>query len=194
MSYLLDMLICVVMILLDNLLQCLMFIAMIELSRTCDSTSTLICNTLIMFMIYLCIKIKLKVLLFTTGRWMEVVPLLQDYLNVFYGVTGASIGVRRSIRLASGCRWSLMDRSGIVLVGGSASRQPFRLSCEAFTSVNVASLFGGGRFCLTLTDFASHPGRCHEAVLASGLDGGGFEVGAPLLTSSCEVWILVSRV
>jgi hypothetical protein len=93
MSYLLDMLICVVMILLDNLLQCLMFIAMIELSRTCDSTSTLICNTLIMFMIYLCIKIKLKVLLFTTGCWMEVVPLLQDYLNVFYGITGASIGV-----------------------------------------------------------------------------------------------------
>jgi hypothetical protein len=81
------------MILLDNLLQCLMFITMIDLCRTCDSTFTLICNTLIMFMIYLCIKIKLKVLLFTTGRWMEVVPLLQDYLNVLYSVTEASIGV-----------------------------------------------------------------------------------------------------
>jgi hypothetical protein len=66
MSYLLDMLICVGMVLLDNLLQCLLFIAMIDLSRTCDSTATLICNALIMFMIYPWIKIKLKVLLFRT--------------------------------------------------------------------------------------------------------------------------------
>jgi hypothetical protein len=35
MSYISNMLICVDMILLDNLLQCLLFIAMIDLSRTC---------------------------------------------------------------------------------------------------------------------------------------------------------------
>jgi hypothetical protein len=37
MSYKLDMLICVGMILLDNSFQCLLFIAVIDLSRTCDS-------------------------------------------------------------------------------------------------------------------------------------------------------------
>jgi hypothetical protein len=52
MSYILDMLNRVGMILLDNLLQYLLFIAMIDLSRTCGSTTSLICNTLVMFMIY----------------------------------------------------------------------------------------------------------------------------------------------
>jgi hypothetical protein len=66
MSYLLDMLIYVCMILLDNLLQCLLFIAVIDLSRTCDSTTILIYNALLMFMIYFWIKIKLKVLIFLT--------------------------------------------------------------------------------------------------------------------------------
>jgi hypothetical protein len=51
-----------------------------------------------------------------------VVPLPHDYLGVFHGVTEAPIGVRRSIRSTSGCRWPLMDRSGIALVGGSASQ------------------------------------------------------------------------
>jgi hypothetical protein len=60
------MLICVGMILLDNLLQCLLFITVIDLSRTCDNTAILICNTLAMFMIYSWIKIKLKVLIFPT--------------------------------------------------------------------------------------------------------------------------------
>jgi hypothetical protein len=58
------MLIYLGMILLDNLLQCLLFIAMVDLSRTCDNTTTLICNALVMFMIYPWIKIKLKVSLF----------------------------------------------------------------------------------------------------------------------------------
>jgi hypothetical protein len=52
MSYILNMLIYVGMNLLDNLLQCLLLIAMIDVSRTCGSTSTLICNALLMFMIY----------------------------------------------------------------------------------------------------------------------------------------------
>jgi hypothetical protein len=47
--------------LLHNLLQCLMFIAMIDLSRTCHSIVALV-----MFMIYSWIKIKLKVLIFPT--------------------------------------------------------------------------------------------------------------------------------
>jgi hypothetical protein len=46
------MLICVVMILLDNLLQCFMFIAIIDLSRTYDIASILIYYALVMFMIY----------------------------------------------------------------------------------------------------------------------------------------------
>jgi predicted small integral membrane protein len=47
MSYLLHMLIYVGIILLDNLLQCLLFIAMIDLCRTSDSTATLIYNALV---------------------------------------------------------------------------------------------------------------------------------------------------
>jgi hypothetical protein len=58
------MLICVGMILLDNLLQYFLFIAMIDLSRTYDTTTSLICYTLVMFMIYSWIKIKLKVLIY----------------------------------------------------------------------------------------------------------------------------------
>jgi hypothetical protein len=54
------------MILLDNLLRCLLFIAVIDLSRTCDSIATLIYNALVMFMIYSWIKIKLKVLIYPT--------------------------------------------------------------------------------------------------------------------------------
>jgi hypothetical protein len=60
------MLICVGMILLDNLLQCLLFIAMIDLSRTCDSIATIVCTALVMFMIYSWIKIKLKVIIYPT--------------------------------------------------------------------------------------------------------------------------------
>jgi hypothetical protein len=46
MSYIFNMLICVDMILLDNLLHCSLFIAVIDLSRTCDSIATLIYITL----------------------------------------------------------------------------------------------------------------------------------------------------
>jgi hypothetical protein len=60
------MLFCVGMILLDNLLQYLLFIIVIDLSKTCDSTANLICITLLIFMIYSWIKIKLKVLIFPT--------------------------------------------------------------------------------------------------------------------------------
>jgi hypothetical protein len=66
MSYIFNILICVGMILLDNLLQCLLFIDVIDLSRSSCSTATLICNALVMFMIYFWIKIKLKVLIFLT--------------------------------------------------------------------------------------------------------------------------------
>jgi hypothetical protein len=56
MSYIFNMLICVSIILLDNLLQYFLFIAMIDLSRTCGSIATLICNTLVVFMIILELK------------------------------------------------------------------------------------------------------------------------------------------
>jgi hypothetical protein len=58
--------------------------------------------------------------------------------------------------------------------------------------VGVTGLHGGGRFCLTMADFADHPGWCHGAMLA--LHGRGFEVGASLLASPCEVWNLVGRI
>jgi hypothetical protein len=60
MSYIFNMLICVGMILLDNLLQCFLFIAMIDLSRTYGTATSLIWYALVMFMIYSWIKIKLK--------------------------------------------------------------------------------------------------------------------------------------
>jgi hypothetical protein len=65
-SYILNMFIYVGMILLDNLLQYLLFIDVIDLHRTCDSTVILICIVLVMFMIYFLIKIKLKILIFST--------------------------------------------------------------------------------------------------------------------------------
>jgi hypothetical protein len=43
MSYIFNMLICVGMILLNNLLQYFLFIAIIDLSRTCDTAIILIC-------------------------------------------------------------------------------------------------------------------------------------------------------
>jgi hypothetical protein len=52
MSYILNILIYVGMILLVNLLQYLLFITIINLSRTYDSTVILIYNVLIVFMIY----------------------------------------------------------------------------------------------------------------------------------------------
>jgi hypothetical protein len=64
MSYIFNMLICVGMILLDNLLQCFLFIAMIDLSRTCGTATSLICYALAIFMIYSWIKIKPKVLIY----------------------------------------------------------------------------------------------------------------------------------
>jgi hypothetical protein len=39
---------------------------MIDLSKACDSNAILICNALVMFIIYPWIKIKLKVLIFRT--------------------------------------------------------------------------------------------------------------------------------
>jgi hypothetical protein len=58
------MLICVCISLLDNLLQCLLFIDMIDLSKTCGTATSLICYSLVIFMIYSWIKIKLKVLIY----------------------------------------------------------------------------------------------------------------------------------
>jgi hypothetical protein len=65
MCYMLSLMICcIVMILLDNMLQCLISIVMINLSSTCDYIVVWICNSLVMFMSYFSIKLKLKMLLF----------------------------------------------------------------------------------------------------------------------------------
>jgi hypothetical protein len=66
MSFILNILICVDMILLDSLLQCFMFIIVIHLSSIFDIVVVSICNLLFMFIIYFWIKIKLKVLIFLT--------------------------------------------------------------------------------------------------------------------------------
>jgi hypothetical protein len=77
---LLSLIICIDMILLDNLLQRLIYIIMIDLSSICDCTTVLIYKLLDIIMSYFCIKIKLKILLFPTypnpvpasscmGRW-----------------------------------------------------------------------------------------------------------------------------
>jgi hypothetical protein len=52
--------ICIDMIVLDDLLQCLICIVMIDLSSTCDCTAILICKLLDMFMSYFWIKLKTK--------------------------------------------------------------------------------------------------------------------------------------
>jgi hypothetical protein len=57
-----------------------MFIAMIYLSRTCGTAATLICNELVIFMIYPWIKIKVKVL---------ICPIIQKhYCRHFRFMTG----------------------------------------------------------------------------------------------------------
>jgi hypothetical protein len=51
-SYIFNILIYVGIILLDNLLQYLMFIVIIDLSKTCGTTNSLICYTVAIFIIY----------------------------------------------------------------------------------------------------------------------------------------------
>jgi hypothetical protein len=87
MSYILNILICVGMILLDNLLQCFMFIVVIDLSCTFDSTIVSIYNLFFMFIIYFQIKIKLKVLIFST--------IQKPYFRHFSFMTGF-VGALRS--------------------------------------------------------------------------------------------------
>jgi hypothetical protein len=49
---------------------------MIDLSRTCGNTASLIRNALLMFMIFSWIKIKLKVLIFSTIKNLIVATLV----------------------------------------------------------------------------------------------------------------------
>jgi hypothetical protein len=65
-SYILNILIYVGLILLDNLLQYVMFIVVMDLLRNCGNTIVLICNLLVMFMSYFWIKIKVKMLILPT--------------------------------------------------------------------------------------------------------------------------------
>jgi hypothetical protein len=67
MSYILNILTCVDMILLDILLQCFLFIVVIDLSSTFYIIVVSIFNLLFRFVIYFWIKIKLKVLIFPTS-------------------------------------------------------------------------------------------------------------------------------
>jgi hypothetical protein len=52
MSYILNILIYVGMILLDSLLQCFLFIVVIDLSSIFDSSVVSICNQLFIFIVY----------------------------------------------------------------------------------------------------------------------------------------------
>jgi hypothetical protein len=94
MSYLLNMLICVGIILLNNLLQYVLFIAMIDLYRTCDSTATLFCNTLVMSMIYPWIKIKLKVLIFITHTTFRIQQLSGNICGFYVCLNMVAFGAQ----------------------------------------------------------------------------------------------------
>jgi hypothetical protein len=89
MSYILNILICVGMILLDSLLQCFLFIFVIDLSITFDNIVVSICNLLFMFIIHFFIKIKLKVLIFLTYLGLSILcvswllPLLLAYSHYY---------------------------------------------------------------------------------------------------------------
>jgi hypothetical protein len=115
MSYLLDMLICVGMILLNNLLQYLLFITVIYLSRTCDSIASLICNALLMFMFYPWIKIKLKVLIFPTKYDKRYTCILARhvFINTTLLAWVSSLPLHPTILLIilsiRGCKSSLMS-------------------------------------------------------------------------------------
>jgi hypothetical protein len=91
------MLIYVDMILLDNLLECLLFIAMIVVSRTCGSTASLICNVLLMFMIYSWIKIKLKVLIFSTIQksYCRHFSFIAEFVDALKVVSFISVNFKR---------------------------------------------------------------------------------------------------
>jgi hypothetical protein len=69
MSFILGTIIYIVVIMLDNMLQCLICIVLIDLSITYDSIVVFICKSLVMFMSYFWIKTKLKVILFATLLW-----------------------------------------------------------------------------------------------------------------------------
>jgi hypothetical protein len=77
MSYIFIMLICIGIILLDNLLHCLLFIGMIDLSRIYGSTASLIYKSLVVFMIYSWIKI--KALIFPTAATSNRKKFTADY-------------------------------------------------------------------------------------------------------------------
>jgi hypothetical protein len=64
------------MILLDNLVQYLIFIAMKDLSKTYDNIAILIYKLLVMFMSCFWTKIKLKVLLFLIQKWFYWLHIL----------------------------------------------------------------------------------------------------------------------
>jgi hypothetical protein len=79
MSYIFIMLICIGIILLDNLLHYLLFIDMIDLSRIYGSTASLIYKSLVVFMIYSWIKIKIKALIFPTAATSNRKKFTADY-------------------------------------------------------------------------------------------------------------------
>jgi hypothetical protein len=78
MTYIFNTLIYVDMILLNNLLQYLLFIVMIDTFRTYSTATSLICYALVMFMIYSEIKIKLKVLIYLSFTKKGVVVILSE--------------------------------------------------------------------------------------------------------------------
>jgi hypothetical protein len=120
--YMLNLVICLDMILLD-LLQCLIYIILIDLSTTYDSTVVSICNSLFMFLIYFWIKIILNVLLFPTevssgalrqGRWLR------------WGTTSPGEGPSGSVAdpIGNGGSVGLLQRGGSIVRHGGWLREP----------------------------------------------------------------------
>jgi hypothetical protein len=100
MPYIFNMLISLGMILLDNLLQCLLFIAMKDLSSTCGTATSLICYALVMFIICCSIKIKLKVLIY---------PTIQKPYSRHFSFTAGFVDALKSIAFtgANFKRWQM---------------------------------------------------------------------------------------
>ena len=83
MSYILSIVIYLGMILLDSLLQSLTLFHMIHLSRSWIDMFDLICNLVVVFMIYFCIKLKLKVLIY-----QHQLPIASHLLRQMYKHSG----------------------------------------------------------------------------------------------------------
>jgi hypothetical protein len=67
----------------EHFIVAILLIAMVDLSIICDSIIVLMCNSLVMFMSYFCIKIKLKVLIHPIdNKNVKSKPLYTNHIHI----------------------------------------------------------------------------------------------------------------